>query len=117
MIKVHIHKALFYAYHGIHEEERVIGGEFELELEVMFEESVNIIQDLKGSVNYADLYNIAEEKMKMPEPLIETVAMRIGEEIYLKFKAIKRISVSIKKLHPPLMHFRGNVGVNWIKEY
>ena len=117
MISIHLNSVRFYSFHGLYEEERVLGGDYELDMDVMFEESVNVITDLKESVNYSDLYAIASEQMAIATPLIETVAMRIGAAVYNKFNYLKSVTVTIKKMHPPLIHFQGSVAVSWNKEY
>ena len=117
MITVKLNTVKFFAFHGLHEEEKVVGGEYELDIDVMFEEDVNLITDLQHTVNYGDLYDIASEQMKIASPLIETVAMKIGRAIYNKYSYLKRIAVTINKMHPPIMHMQGSVGVSWIKDY
>ena len=117
MITIQLHALKFYSYHGVHEEERLMGGEFELQIDVKFEERVNVITDLAETVNYSDLYEITSDQMKIAEPLIETVAMKIGNAIYSRFNFLKSITVGIKKMHPPILHFEGNVGIMWSKEY
>lgn len=101
----------------MHEEERVLGGEYELDLDVMFEESVNVIAELHDTINYTDLYNIAKKQMNIPTALLETIVMQIGEEIHQKFSGLKEITVSLKKLHPPILQMQGSVGVSWHKKY
>ena len=117
MLSIHLHKLQFYSFHGVHEEERMLGGEYEMDLEVRFEESVNVITDLETSVNYNDLYDIADTEMSVPTSLLETVVMKIGERIHLKYAELKEISVSLTKLNPPIAKMKGSVGVRWKKKY
>ena len=117
MLSIHLYNIKFYSFHGVHEEETKLGGEFELDMTVMFEESVNIISELRESINYSDLYDIAKEQMNTPTALLETVVMRIGEEVHQRYSAVKEITISLKKLHPPIMQIQGSVGVSWNKKY
>ena len=92
MLTIHLINIKFFSYHGVHEEERILGGEYELEMDVMFEETVNVITELRESVNYTDLYDIAKDHMNIPTPLLETVVMQIGEEVHQKYSWLKRSS-------------------------
>lgn len=117
MIKIVLENAKFYAYHGIHEEERLVGGEYLVTIEAGIEERVNIITRIEDTINYSDLYEIADIQMSIALPLIETVAMRIGQAVLNKYKNLKNISVTLKKLNPPIMRLQGDVSVSWKKEY
>ena len=117
MITIHLNNVKFFAYHGVHDEEKILGGEYLVDIDAIFEERVNVITDLNESINYSDLYDIASDHMKIATPLLETVAMNIGNSIHNRFSDMKKISVTIKKLHPPILHIQGSVGVSWNKEY
>ena len=117
MITIHLHNISFYAFHGVFEEERKVGGEYELNMEVKFEESVNVISELQESINYSDLYSIAKVQMNIPTALLETVIMSIGEKVYQQYSGIKEITISLKKIHPPIPQMEGSVGVSWNKKY
>lgn len=117
MIDINLHNVKFYAFHGIFPEEKNIGGEYIVDISVTLEEIVNIITRLQESVNYTELFNIAKEHMSIPTPLIETVAMQIGQSIHVKYPNLKQIIISIKKLNPPIINFQGSVGVSWHKIY
>ena len=117
MLSIHLHNIRFYSFHGVYKEETLLGGEYELNLDVMFEETVNVIKDLPDTINYTDLYDIAKNQMNIPTALLETVVMRIGEEAHQKYPRIKEITVSLKKIHPPILQMQGSVGVSWHKKY
>jgi dihydroneopterin aldolase len=55
--------------------------------------------------------------MLIPTDLIEVVADDIISGIHLKFAQVKQIKISIKKSNPPIIGFKGNVGVSLQKNF
>lgn len=98
-----LHGAEFFAYHGFYPEEQKLGNCFVVDIEVSFNTPVNIDDDeLNNTVNYEQLYNIACEEMKQTKKLIESVAQAIIGQIKQQFTFVESITVSVKKLNPPL---------------
>lgn len=116
MITIQLNQLLFDAYHGMHEEEQVLGSTYEVNCRIVFAETGKITQ-VGETVNYVSIYEIIANHMKFPIPLLETLAMEIGQEIHQIFPELKSIEVCIKKLQPPIQGFRGSVGVCWHKEF
>ena len=117
MITVHLHDLLFNGFHGIHEEERVLGNEYIIDASLEFHEEGEVITHINDTVNYVTLYNIIKKRMSVPTPLLETIVMEIGNEIYKEYPLLKSIHISIKKLHPPIEGIQGAAGVTWHKQY
>ena len=115
-ITIELKQLRFFAYHGLYEEEKKIGAEFEVNLAVSFSPSDKITA-LDETVNYEKLYQLLKEEMQKPRDLLETLAMEIAQAIHLAFSQIKKIGISITKLHVPIVSFIGNVEVNFFKEY
>jgi 7,8-dihydroneopterin aldolase/epimerase/oxygenase len=100
---VALHGAEFFAYHGLYPEEQYTGNCFIVDIEVEFEPSATggiSTDDLNDTVNYEDLYDIANQRMQQPQKLIETVATFIVEDIKARYTLAQKITVSIKKLNP-----------------
>lgn len=115
MITVQLHDLLFHAYHGVHEEEKVLGNEYVVNCSVQFYEGAPVITQIDETINYAFIYEVIKKRMKIPTQLLETVAMEIGNEIIRNYKDLKSIDVSIKKMQPPIEGIRGSAGVVWHK--
>ena len=116
MFAIHLNNLQFYAHHGIHEEETLLGNTFELNATVSFEQTENVLA-LEQTINYVDVYEVIRQYMGTPEPLLETLLQQMAEAIYELDKRIRTISLSIKKLHPPLNNFSGNLGVSYTKDF
>jgi hypothetical protein len=43
--------------------------------------------------------------------------METGKEIHYEFPYVKSISISIKKMHPPVEGMQGAAGVSWHREF
>ena len=116
MITIHLNKLEFFAHHGLHDEEAIIGTTFEISVSLSFEPAGKITS-INQTINYSDVYQLIEKHMTHPVALLEMLAENILEEIYLFDKRIKNINITINKIHPPLNNFIGQVGVTFHKEF
>lgn len=130
---IFIDKCKFFARHGVMEQERSAGNEFEVSIRVglmsdkiypkdfsRFEHQLSKgltetdpDDNLLTTVSYVDIYQIAKEEMEQPRNLLETVARRIAQRIFIQFEAAQCITVEIIKLTPPISGFSGSAGVNY----
>ena len=117
MITIHLHKILFYSYHGIHDEEKILGNEYELSADVQFYEEQEVIHSIQQTINYVDIYQIMQQRMSVPSPLLETIIMDIGTSIKKKYDKVRSISIHLKKIHPPVTGIQGSVAISWQKEF
>ncbi|MDR2890842.1 MAG: dihydroneopterin aldolase [Alistipes sp.] len=58
--------------------------------------------DVTGTVNYVEVYELARAEMAIPSRIIEHVAHRIAEGIKGRFPQVLRARVTVAKLAPPL---------------
>lgn len=116
-IRVELSKLRFFAFHGLYEEEKKTGNEFELDVSVSFQTTDGIIDKLSDTVNYVRLHGIIAELMDHPEKLLETVAMKLAEKIHDEFAHARLVDIRITKLHPPIRGFEGHVAVSYQKEF
>ncbi|MEO7393674.1 MAG: dihydroneopterin aldolase [Chitinophagaceae bacterium] len=107
----------FFAYHGLYAEEKKIGNEFEVSLNVSYSPSAETITDISDTINYSQLYELLKLEMQQPRHLLETFVLEVTEKIHVSFRQIKKVEISITKLHPPITKFTGTVGVKYSKEY
>lgn len=117
MITVQLHDLLFNAFHGIHEEEKILGNEYVVNASMEYDETKDIIHHISDTINYVTVYNIIKQRMSIPTPLLETLVMETGNEIHNEFPDLKSISISIKKVHLPIEGMQGSAVVKWYKEF
>jgi len=117
MVTIHLHKVIMYAHHGVYDEEEKIGSNYELNLDVKFDEGSTSFEKLDDTISYEDLYAIVRKKMLVPTPLLETVCEGIIRKIRHEFSGVREISISIHKLEAPIENFQGRVGVTMRKKF
>lgn len=105
--KISLNNVRFFAYHGFYPIEQVLGSEFIVTIETGFKVIDNGNDELSQTVDYEQLYAIAENEMKNTRKLIETVAHAILHQIQHRFLNVNNIRISIRKMHPPM---QGEVG-------
>jgi len=93
----------FYAYHGHFESEQKIGNEFTVDLKIETDLNPAAISDnLNDALNYQTVFEIIKTEMSIPSHLLENVAKRILDSLYLNFETLKKVEVKISKLNPPM---------------
>ena len=116
MFTIHLHNLKFFAFHGLHDEEKVLGKEYDVNADVSFEEN-GAVNRLHQTIDYVKIYYIIKQRMNTPTQLLETVAQDLAQLIYKADNRITSIHISIKKIHPPIAAFEGNVGVSYKKDF
>ncbi len=93
----------FFAHHGYYDEERRIGNKYEVDvtLEVDFETAAEQ-DDLRGTLNYEEIYAVVKNVMENQSKLLEHLASQIIEQLKAKEKDIKYIKVKVAKHNPPI---------------
>lgn len=109
---IHLHNLLFHAFHGIYEQEQTVGNDFEVNVDIEVA-TQGVINQLHQTVNYVDAYSIIQQRMLQATPLLETLAQELAQAIHLLDKKITSVSITIKKLSPPIENFVGVVGVTY----
>lgn len=93
----------FYAFHGHFESEQKIGNEFTVDLKIETDLNPAAVSDsLNDALNYQTAYEIVKTEMSKPSHLLENVAKRILDSLYLNFESLKRAEVKISKMNPPM---------------
>lgn len=116
MVTIQLKNLLFFSHHGIHEEEKILGNEFEVNVELSFEET-DRIDSLEQTINYASVYQVIKQQMGIPSELLETLAQDMAHRVHAFDNRILFITVSIEKKNPPIPGMEGSVGVKYYKEF
>lgn len=114
---IQLHNLHFFAYHGLYEDEKILGNEFEVNIsmnvKVLTEDKVSI----GDTINYAEAYEVVKEVFNQRENLLETICINICTAAKNQFPRLKKIAIQIIKLHPPIIGFTGSVSVSYKKTY
>ncbi|MFM7839257.1 MAG: dihydroneopterin aldolase [Chitinophagaceae bacterium] len=118
MITVELRDMRMHAFHGIFEEEHIKGSPYQINLKVSYpEEPQADFNQLEKTIDYAQLFSIVQERMLVPTPLLEKVALSIIRRVKHQFPVATEISISIYKLAPPIPNLEGNVGVTFQRSF
>ena len=92
-----------FSYHGCLKEETKIGSDYLVDLEVKADLQESAKSDLlSDTVDYVFLNKIVREEMLKPSHLLETVAKRILIRILNEDHSVKKATVRVSKLNPPI---------------
>ncbi|NNL32278.1 MAG: dihydroneopterin aldolase [Flavobacteriaceae bacterium] len=92
-----------FAYHGCLSEEKKIGSDYSVDLEVRANLRPSAKSDqLRDTVDYVFLNKIIKEEMLKPSHLLETVAQRILNRIFNEDQLVDQATVWVSKLNPPI---------------
>ena len=113
MLSIHLQHLRFHANHGLYKEEKIIGNEFEVDVTVKYYPPQLPVNEIKQTIDYAAIFQLVKEKMDQPVDLLETFVSETALGILKQFKVAEEVFICIKKLHPPLINFEGNVAVSF----
>lgn len=105
---VGIEDCLFFAYHGVMEQERRAGNDFLVSVAVTYSMEEGCGDELHNTISYADIYEVVKEVMQAPANLLETIAQTIGESLKARWPIIEKGEVKVKKITPPIRGFSGS---------
>jgi len=114
---IELKSVIFFAFHGLHDEERKTGNEYEVDLAVKFNTEGKKITKIDETINYVKLFEIVKLEMQEPRNLLETVAISITDKIQGQFSQVKEVEVRINKKNPPIVNFSGSVAVLYTKRF
>ena len=113
MLSIHLQHLRFHANHGLYKEEKIIGNEFEVDVTVKYYPPQLPVIEIQKTIDYASIFQLIKERMDQPVDLLETFVSETALGILKKFKVAEEVFISIKKMHPPLINFEGNVVVSF----
>lgn len=108
----------FYAYHGVLPQERTVGGWYTVDVRLSLladgqslaatsssaaaPAAAIMDDDLRATVNYAEVYALIGSVMAQPSALIEHVAGRILSGVFAEFPLVQAACVIVRKDNPPM---------------
>lgn len=117
MTTVELQHIRLHAYHGLYDGEDKTGSPYEVNVKAIYDEGNGEFDNLENTINYVSVFEIIQQKMKTPFPLLEQVAQEIVKEIKQRWPFAVEIMVSVYKLEPPIENLQGRVGVTIHKRF
>jgi len=100
---IRIEQMEFYSYHGHYEEERIVGNRFIVDLSMETDcRKASISDKLKDALDYQKAYDVIKEEMKEKSYLLEHIAGRILDALFINFDELEKAEVKVSKLNPPM---------------
>lgn len=92
----------FRANHGLYEQEKLHGNDFEVDIWVETGKPVSQSDAIEDALDYVAIFEAVKEEMGIRRDLLETLVARIGIRLRAKFPGVESIRVRISKMQPPL---------------
>ena len=103
MGKIQVNNIKLYAYHGCLDEEAKIGSWYRVDVSVKADLKKSAkTDDLADTVDYVHLNHIVKEEMAIRSKLLEEVAQRILNRFFKEIKMLRKATVSVAKINPPI---------------
>lgn len=103
MAEIKLEGIEFFAYHGHHDEERITGNKYSVDIIINTDLSKARESDhLADTIDYSVIYNIIKKEMAKPARLLEHISHRINTEVLNAYESIERVETSVSKFNPPL---------------
>ncbi|CAM3293762.1 dihydroneopterin aldolase [Rhodothermus bifroesti] len=101
---VRLVNAVFYAHHGITQEEHRIGGRYEVDVAMELNvEAAAQTDDLSQTVDYEGVYRLVHALVTGNKfYLIERLAYQIAQHILEAYPIVEAIAVTVRKPNPPV---------------
>ena len=101
---VRLVNAVFYAHHGVLEEEHRIGGRYEVDVACDLDVTeAAATDDLSQTVDYERVYALVQRVVTGANAyLIERLAAEIAQAVCQAYPAIAHVEVTVRKPNPPV---------------
>ncbi|MBW6515680.1 MAG: dihydroneopterin aldolase [Candidatus Cloacimonetes bacterium] len=112
-MKIYLNEMVFYGYHGVKHEERVLGQRFIVNLIIeTASETDSQIHHLHDTVDYTRIYDEVKHTMEKKQfHLLEDCANEILDAIFNNFDKVVAAEVKIKKPSVPINGSLGSVEI------
>lgn len=109
---IEINHLALHGFHGVMAQERRVGNRFELSIHLQYpvEEAMSA-DDLSGTLNYAEVIDVAKDVLAEPSMLLEHAVGRLREALVNRFPLIESGTITLLKLTPPCGAEVESVGV------
>jgi 7,8-dihydroneopterin aldolase/epimerase/oxygenase len=102
----------FYAFHGHFKEEQIVGNKFIIDLEIETDlEPAGLSDKLEDAADYTIACRVVKEEMEKKSKLLENIGKRILDSLYRDMPGLKKATVKIRKMNPPVGAKVGSVSV------
>ena len=100
---IHLEDMEFYAYHGCFREEQIAGNRFMINLTLETNmDKASETDNIEDALNYQIAYQLVKQEIFIKSHLLENVAKRILDALFMQFPQLKQAHVKVSKMNPPM---------------
>lgn len=104
----------FHAHHGVYEAEKLLGGEYIVDVYVRTGMAkAALLDSVEATINYETIFQICRLEMDQPRQLVEAVVGGIMQRLKHQFSTMEALRVRVRKVNPPL---GGRVDAAFVEE-
>lgn len=111
-MRISLNDVHFFGYHGMYEEEKIVGNTFIVNLYVDFTPSQIIVKAISETIDYVTLFELVKARMAKPTPLLETIVTELAETILKDFTIVQTVFLKITKAQVAIKTLEGNMSVS-----
>lgn len=112
--RISLKKLRIYSYIGVIEQERLVGHELEVNIDISYPGAIFELENIDSTVSYADIFHIVKEESSGEWLLLESLAQSIARRVISEWEFVEVIKVSMTKLSPPVAGMEGVGEVTYI---
>ncbi|MET0300521.1 MAG: dihydroneopterin aldolase [Flavitalea sp.] len=117
MVTIRLDQMRLHGLHGVYDGEPLVGGDFEVSLDVTWDDKGIGFDYLSDTISYVSLLEIIQQRMNIVTPLLEKIAKDILDEIGSNYPQVINARLTIFKLQAPVIQFHGRLGVTMSRDY
>ncbi|MGB8818880.1 MAG: dihydroneopterin aldolase [Rhizobiaceae bacterium] len=104
MYTIHMKNCAFFARHGVHDEEEILGQRFYVDAVMDVDPGESLETDsIDGTVDYGKAFQVIEKIVTGERRfLIEALALGVARALRQRFPQIRRVEVTVRKPNAPV---------------
>ena len=113
--EIQLRDVMLFGRHGVLPQECQLGNQYRVNVRLRIDaESFDYEKDdLASTISYSDIFDILRHEMEKPSALLESVAVRFSKSVMLRWPFIRKGSIEIVKIVPPIPDMIGEAGVKY----
>ena len=109
---IYLNDLVFNGFHGVYAAEKKIGNTFKVDVRIQFTPTTKTIEQLDQTIDYVHVYQLIQNIMAIPTPLLETLVGKIADQILAEHSIAESVFVKITKQQLAIPFFEGTTSVS-----
>jgi dihydroneopterin aldolase len=109
---IYLNDLIFNGFHGVYPAEKKIGNTFKVDVRIQFTPASKTIDKLEQTIDYVQVYALIQKIMAVPTPLLETIVIKIADQILETHPIAESVYVKITKQQLAVPYFEGTTAVD-----